>query len=407
MSLPATLEPARSPSDRAAGSSSTASIASESAAATATTAAALESAEAIASAKAPASSAGLANAVRVEPTLTTTVAAATPSRPAARSGTRADTREDARADAPSPPPASQRPAQQPAAQRSRSTARPPAARKGGRWAIAALVLIAAGGFLAMRQHRHSALVGGLVEPVDSHQTIPVPPREVLSSIDPVARVSAAANAQATPTAPADASRAQASVTAVPAAASALNASPQSTQPALATALSATASSPTLSQGRAELSSPQANPVEAEILDRIGKLEHDVAEIAVRLTGGAASSTTAAQSRGPRRAVGSGQAQAARARLAKANAASAAAAAPAQDAHLLAVDLWDGKPSVVVGRSTAGANAGGAANGNGDVRFVNEGERVGQVTVQRADVSSQKAIFGTANGTVVMSREADQ
>lgn len=75
------------------------------------------------------------------------------------------------------------------------------------------------------------------------------------------------------------------------------------------------------------------------------------------------------------------------------------AAPAQvsdeAAELLSVDVWDGKPSVVVGRSRSGTR---------DVRFLNEGDTQGRVTVKRADVDSQRALLTTDKGEFVISRD---
>lgn len=90
------------------------------------------------------------------------------------------------------------------------------------------------------------------------------------------------------------------------------------------------------------------------------------------------------------------------RSAKANWAGAptrAAPAPSRadtdSAQLLSIDLWGGKPSVVVGRK----------RGDGaEVTFLNEGEKQGRVTVKRADVDSQRAILATNRGEVVLSRE---
>jgi hypothetical protein len=66
-------------------------------------------------------------------------------------------------------------------------------------------------------------------------------------------------------------------------------------------------------------------------------------------------------------------------------------------QLLSVDVWDGKPSVVVGRGR-GHDA--------DVRFLNEGETQGRVTVKKADVGSQRALLSTGKGEIVMSRDQD-
>jgi hypothetical protein len=69
--------------------------------------------------------------------------------------------------------------------------------------------------------------------------------------------------------------------------------------------------------------------------------------------------------------------------------------PAADAQLLAVDLWGGKPSIVVSRTTAtGA----------DLRFLGEGERQGAVTVRTADIAAQTATFDTSKGEVTLTRQ---
>lgn len=65
------------------------------------------------------------------------------------------------------------------------------------------------------------------------------------------------------------------------------------------------------------------------------------------------------------------------------------------AQLLSIDLWGGKPSVVVGRH----------RGDGtEVTFLNEGEKQERITVKRADVGTQRAVLATDRGDVVLSRE---
>ena len=59
-----------------------------------------------------------------------------------------------------------------------------------------------------------------------------------------------------------------------------------------------------------------------------------------------------------------------------------------DASVLAVDLWGGKPSVAVGRPGAEGT---------ELRFLNEGESQGRVTLKRADIASQNATFVTPEG----------
>jgi len=65
------------------------------------------------------------------------------------------------------------------------------------------------------------------------------------------------------------------------------------------------------------------------------------------------------------------------------------------AQLLSVDVWDGRPSVAVGRTHGGAS---------DVRFLTEGDTQGRVTVKKADVGSQRAVLATDKGEVVLSRD---
>lgn len=67
-------------------------------------------------------------------------------------------------------------------------------------------------------------------------------------------------------------------------------------------------------------------------------------------------------------------------------------ADAAAAQLLSVDLWDGKPSVVVGRWSEAGN---------EVRFLQEGDAQGRVKVKEADVDGQRAVIATERGDVVM------
>ena len=66
----------------------------------------------------------------------------------------------------------------------------------------------------------------------------------------------------------------------------------------------------------------------------------------------------------------------------------AAARGSADGSVLAVDLWGGKPSVALARTGTGGT---------ELRFFNEGESQGRVTLKRADVGSQKATFVTPTG----------
>ena len=66
----------------------------------------------------------------------------------------------------------------------------------------------------------------------------------------------------------------------------------------------------------------------------------------------------------------------------------AAARGSADGSVVAVDLWGGKPSVALARTGTGGT---------ELRFFNEGESQGRVTLKRADVGSQKATFVTPTG----------
>ena len=68
---------------------------------------------------------------------------------------------------------------------------------------------------------------------------------------------------------------------------------------------------------------------------------------------------------------------------------APAKASTPSADVLAVDLWAGKPSVVVAHT--------GESGGKELRFVNEGEAAGRVTLKRADIGSQEATFATPAG----------
>jgi len=85
----------------------------------------------------------------------------------------------------------------------------------------------------------------------------------------------------------------------------------------------------------------------------------------------------------RRAVSDGR------RVASAKATPPASATPTgAEGSVLAVDLWGGKPSVALARSGASGT---------ELRFFNEGETQGRVTVKHADIGTQKATFSTPSG----------
>jgi hypothetical protein len=76
-------------------------------------------------------------------------------------------------------------------------------------------------------------------------------------------------------------------------------------------------------------------------------------------------------------------------------ASAPASAPAPArAQLLSVDLWDGKPSVVIGTDAAGDRR---------VRFLSEGDRQSDIAVKQASPQDQRAVFDVAGREVVLER----
>jgi hypothetical protein len=70
-------------------------------------------------------------------------------------------------------------------------------------------------------------------------------------------------------------------------------------------------------------------------------------------------------------------------------------APAPAPDVLAVDIWNGKPSVVV-RSAPGA----------DVQFLTEGDKVGNYTMKRADRDGQRAAFISDSGRTTV-QQAEQ
>lgn len=63
------------------------------------------------------------------------------------------------------------------------------------------------------------------------------------------------------------------------------------------------------------------------------------------------------------------------------------------ASVLAVDLWGGQPSVVVGKDGAGGT---------ELRFISQGETQGRVTLKSADAANQRATFATPTGEFTMS-----
>jgi hypothetical protein len=67
-------------------------------------------------------------------------------------------------------------------------------------------------------------------------------------------------------------------------------------------------------------------------------------------------------------------------------------------QLLAVDLWDGKPSVVVGTGVVGDTR---------VKVLQEGESLNGVTLQQADVANRQATFKSAGHEIRLSVPAGE
>lgn len=66
--------------------------------------------------------------------------------------------------------------------------------------------------------------------------------------------------------------------------------------------------------------------------------------------------------------------------------------PELQAELLAVDLWDGQPSIVVGTN---------APGDKRSRVLAVGDTFNGITLQSVDVAAQRATFATGTGTVTL------
>ena len=115
-----------------------------------------------------------------------------------------------------------------------------------------------------------------------------------------------------------------------------------------------------------------------------KLEHDVGEITVAIAQMKQTQQAAAAPRAPAR------------RVTKAPASpTVTAAAPSQRAaQLLAVDIWDGKPSVVIGTTDPSDR----------VRFLREGDQHNGVIVKQVDARRQRAVFDVAGREVEMQRD---
>ena len=130
--------------------------------------------------------------------------------------------------------------------------------------------------------------------------------------------------------------------------------------------------------------PAAAPDLAALEARIRTLEEQIKTLrAGHATATAKQTNTAAkQSKPARRQVASDTRQAARSDR----------PAPKAPAQLLAVDLWDGRPSVVIGTG---------ARGDKRTRVLQPGESFNGIALQSVDVGNQRATFSTGTGTVTM------
>lgn len=231
------------------------------------------------------------------------------------------------------------------------------------WIAAALLVVAI--VIAFRSHK-PAPIAGLPDPAPASEVIPVPKRDVKPGTPLPAPVAAPVTA---------------------ASSGAIN---------LGMVNSSAPGSPPPSRGaEAAVSNQMAPDVVAthvtaeefkaahqEQLDRLDALSKDIADIKSKL---------ADLTKPPRR-----QAAASRTGTkATARRAPEAKRTPDDAAQLLAVDLWGGKPSIVVSRGR-GKDA--------DITFLNEGEKQGRVTVKRADVGTQRAILATGKGDVILSKD---
>jgi hypothetical protein len=69
-----------------------------------------------------------------------------------------------------------------------------------------------------------------------------------------------------------------------------------------------------------------------------------------------------------------------------------------EVNILSIDMWDGKPSMVMGSKD------GTARG---VRFLSEGDSKNGVTLKRADPQAQRSVFDVRGKEVVVVREAQE
>ncbi|HET9642907.1 MAG TPA: hypothetical protein VFP68_06035, partial [Burkholderiaceae bacterium] len=84
--------------------------------------------------------------------------------------------------------------------------------------------------------------------------------------------------------------------------------------------------------------------------------------------------------------------------AKPRQAKARSSVPKTTAQLLSVDIWDGRPSAVVGTTHPSDR---------QVIYLHEGDQHKGITLKRADHTSQQAMFDVAGRDIVLSREHGQ
>jgi hypothetical protein len=117
-------------------------------------------------------------------------------------------------------------------------------------------------------------------------------------------------------------------------------------------------------------------------ETLNKMRHDVAELIDGFRQMQARQAVAAASAVP----------------AKPRPTKATSSAPKTQAQLLSVDIWDGRPSAVVGAADPGDRR---------VIYLHEGDQHKGITLKRADHVSQHAVFDVAGRDVVLSRERRQ
>lgn len=256
--------------------------------------------------------------------------------------------------------------------------------EGRRWAALALLLLVAGGMLmawAMRETKKPA--PGL---------LPDAPSLPSASTGPAPSIPLAVRGPAEVVEPAPAQGAQPMHAA--ASAAALPGQPGRAAEALPDSASSAAGSPTPTMA---LPAAQAASLASDLKALLEqqqrqaeRIEHLKQQLGQQLAGVTSQLTRLQAQRG---AAARAARQAVAAAAAAPASAPASAPAPAR-AQLLAVDLWDGKPSVVIGTDAAGDRR---------VRFMSEGDRQSDIAVKQASPQDQRAVFDVAGREVVLER----